>query len=102
MEIIEDPKYSREYLEPDKRSIANAVQVFFSDGTHTEKVEINYPVGHRRRRQEGIPLLKQKFEKNLSTLFPKGHCHKIIELFENQPVLENTAVDNFMELLVIT
>ncbi|MDG2141064.1 MAG: bifunctional 2-methylcitrate dehydratase/aconitate hydratase [Gammaproteobacteria bacterium] len=101
MEIIEDPKYSREYLEPDKRSIANAVQVFFNDGTHTEKVEINYPVGHRRRRQEGIPLLKQKFEKNLSTLFPKGHCQKIIELFKNQPVLENTAVDNFMELLVI-
>lgn len=101
MEIIEDPKYSREYLEPDKRSIANAVQVFFNDGTHTEKVEINYPVGHRRRRQEGIPLLKQKFEKNLSTLFPKGHCQKIIELFKNQIALENTSVDNFMELLVI-
>src|SRR5262249_7586042 len=55
MEAVEDPRYSREYHEPDKRSIANAVQVFFKDGTATDKVEIEYPLGHRRRRAEGIP-----------------------------------------------
>ena len=101
MEIIEDPKYSREYLEPEKRSIANALQIHFDDGSHTEKVEINYPVGHKRRRQEGIPLLEQKFEENLATLFPQERCQKITKLLKNQSELENTAVDNFMELLAI-
>ena len=101
MEIIEDPKYSREYLEPEKRSIANALQIHFDDGSHTEKVEINYPVGHKRRRQEGIPLLKQKFEENLATLFPQERCQKITKLLKSQSELENTAVDNFMELLAI-
>src|SRR5262249_7798377 len=64
MVVQEDPRYSREYLEPDKRSIANAVQVFFSDGKATEKVEVEYPVGHRRRRAEGMPLLVKKFQEN--------------------------------------
>ena len=101
MQIIEDPKYSREYLEPEKRSIANALQIHFDDGSHTEKVEINYPVGHKRRRQEGIPLLEQKFEENLATLFPQERCQKITKLLKSQSELENTAVDNFMELLAI-
>ena len=101
MEIIEDPKYSREYLEPEKRSIANALQIHFDDGSHTEKVEINYPVGHKRRRQEGIPLLEQKFEENLATLFPQERCQEITKLLKSQSELENTAVDDFMELLAI-
>ena len=101
MEIIEDPKYSREYLEPEKRSIANALQIHFDDGSHTEKVEINYPVGHKRRRQEGIPLLEQKFEENLATLFPQERCQKITKLLKSQSELENTTVDDFMELLAI-
>ena len=101
MEIIEDPKYSREYLEPEKRSIANALQIYFDDGSHTEKVEINYPVGHKRRRQEGIPLLEQKFEENLATLFPQERCQKITKLLKSQSELESTTVDNFMELLAI-
>src|SRR5262249_16612484 len=57
MEVVEDPRYTREYLEPDKRSIANAVQVFFDDGASTPKIAIDYPLGHRRRRAEGIPRL---------------------------------------------
>ena len=101
MQIIEDPKYSREYLEPEKRSIANALQIHFDDGSHTEKVEINYPVGHKRRRQEGIPLLEQKFQENLASLFPQERCQKITKLLKSQSELENTAVDNFMELLAI-
>src|SRR6516165_4483975 len=67
MVIIEDARYSEDYLDPDKRSIANAVQVFFKDGSATEKVAVEYPIGHRRRRAEGIPLLVNKFEANLNS-----------------------------------
>jgi len=101
MQITEEPRYTREYLEADKRSIANALQVFFKDGSSTEKVEIEYPVGHRRRRQEGIPLLEQKFKQNLATRFPAKRCQQIFDLCKNQQQLEETAVTDFMEMLVI-
>lgn len=65
MVINEDKNYSRDYLDPDKRSIANAIQVFFKDGTSTDRVEVHYPIGHRRRREEGIPELIRKFRANL-------------------------------------
>ena len=101
MEIVEDPRYSREYLEADKRSIANAVQVFFNDGTSTEKVEVEYPVGHRRRREEGIPLLEKKFKANLATRFPAARCEKIFALCKDAEKLKVTPVNEFMDLLVI-
>ena len=101
MEIHENPTYSREYLEPEKRSIANAMQVFFKDGSSTERVEINYPVGHRRRREEGIPLLEEKFKVNLATRFPAKRSAKIFELCKDQKALEQTAVNDFMGLFVI-
>ena len=63
------PQYSKDYLDPEKRSIANAVQVFFKDGSSTEKVVVEYPIGHRRRRAEGMPLLMKKFEANLASRF---------------------------------
>ena len=65
MQVVENERFTREYLEPDKRAIGNAIQVFFKDGSSTEKVSIDYPVGHRRRRAEGIPLLEEKFERYL-------------------------------------
>ena len=101
MEIHENPTYSKEYLEPEKRSIANAIQVFFKDGSSTEQVEINYPVGHRRRREEGIPLLEEKFKANLATRFPAKRSAKIFELCKDQKALEQTAVNDFMDLFVI-
>jgi 2-methylcitrate dehydratase len=101
MEIHENPTYSKEYLEPEKRSIANAIQVFFKDGSSTEQVEINYPVGHRRRREEGIPLLEEKFKANLATRFPAKRSAKIFELCKDQKALEQTAVNDFMGLFVI-
>ena len=101
MEIHENPTYSKEYLEPEKRSIANAMQVFFKDGSSTEQVEINYPVGHRRRREEGIPLLEEKFKANLATRFPAKRSAKIFELCKDQKALEQTAVNDFMGLFVI-
>ena len=75
--MVEDPQYSRDYLDPDKRSIANAVQVFFKDGTQTENVVVEYPLGHRRRRQEGLPGLLDKFETHLDQPLPgrTRRCH---------------------------
>ncbi|PCH59433.1 MAG: 2-methylcitrate dehydratase [SAR86 cluster bacterium] len=101
MYVEEEPRYSQEYLEADKRSIANALQVFFKDGTSTEKVEIEYPVGHRRRREEGIPLLEKKFQANLATRFPAKRCIEIFDLCKNQQQLEQTAVNDFMNMWVI-
>jgi len=101
MEIIEEPRYTREYLEADKRSIANALQIFFKDGSSTEKVEVEYPVGHRRRREEGIPLLEQKFRANLATRFPAARVEKIFAICKDQQALEAMPVNEFMDMLVI-
>ncbi|MDT8428621.1 MAG: bifunctional 2-methylcitrate dehydratase/aconitate hydratase [Pseudomonadales bacterium] len=101
MEIIEDPRYTREYLEADKRSIANALQIFFKDGSSTEKLEVEYPVGHRRRRAEGIPLLEQKFRSNLNTRFPAARSEQIFNICKDQKTLEAMPVNEFMDLLVI-
>ena len=101
MEIHENPTYTKEYLEPEKRSIANALQLYFKDGDSTEKMEIEYPVGHRRRRKEGIPLLDAKFEANLATRFPAARSEKIYALLKDQERLENMPVNEFMDLLVI-
>ncbi len=101
MEVIEEPRYTREYLEADKRSIANALQIFFRDGTSTEKVEVEYPLGHRRRRAEGIPLLEEKFRSNLATRFPAARVEKIFALCKDQQALEAMPVNEFMDLLVI-
>ncbi|MCY1507271.1 2-methylcitrate dehydratase [compost metagenome] len=101
MVIVEDPRYSREYLEADKRSIANAVEVFFADGSSTGQVAVEYPLGHRRRRQEGIPLLEDKFRVNLATRFAPQRCTQLFELCKDQARLEATPVQGFMELLVI-
>ena len=98
MTVVEEPRFTNEYLEPNKRSIANSLQVFFTDGTATEEIEINYPVGHRRRREEGIPLLEKKFKTNLLTVFKKDRCEDIFNLCKDQKQLENTYVNDFMDL----
>jgi 2-methylcitrate dehydratase len=101
MEVVEDERYTREYLEEDKRSIANAIQVFFKDGSSTDKVAVEYPIGHRRRREEGIPMLEDKFRANLATRFPAPRCETIFELCRDQGTLENTPVPDFSALFVI-
>ncbi|MAA66248.1 MAG: 2-methylcitrate dehydratase [Alteromonadaceae bacterium] len=101
MEVIEDERYTREYLESDKRSIANAIQVFFKDGSSTDKVAVEYPIGHRRRRKNGIPLLEDKFRTHLATRFPAQQCDRIFELCKNQSLLEGTPVHRFVDMFVI-
>ena len=100
MEIIEDKRFSDDYLDPEKRSIANAMKVIFKDGSFTDDVEVEYPIGHKRRRSEGIPLLEQKFLNNLNTCFDKDKSNSIYKLGTNQENLEKTAVHDFMAMLV--
>ncbi len=101
MEIHEEPRFTNEYLEPEKRSIANSIQIFFKDGSCTDRVTIEYPVGHRRRRKEGIPLLESKFKANLATRFPAKQCNLIFDLCKDQTRLEATPVNEFMDMLAI-
>jgi 2-methylcitrate dehydratase len=100
MVVREEPRYSRDYLDADKRSIANAVQVFFKGGSSTVKVEVEYPVGHRRRRAEGIPLLRQKFQEALATRFPPARCWQIGNVFESDERLLRMKGSELMDLLV--
>lgn len=101
MLVKEDARYSQEYHDPEKRSIANAVQVFFKDGSSTEKVEVEYPIGHRRRRAEGIPVLENKFYDALHKRFPHRQAQKIYDLCLDSQRLNTTSVNDFMDMLVI-
>jgi len=101
MEVQENTNYSKDYHDPEKRSISNAVQVFFKDGSKTEQVEIEYPLGHRRRREEGIPVLEEKFYRNLATQFDEAAIQKISDVCNDQAKLEAMSVNEFMELWVL-
>lgn len=101
MEVTESTGYSRDYLDPDKRSIANAVQVHFADGSMTGLIEIEYPIGHRRRREEATPLLRTKCSRNLQTRFSASKADEIMNLFEDESRLSNMPVNEFMDLFVI-
>jgi 2-methylcitrate dehydratase len=99
MECRENDRFTREYLEPDKRAIGNAIQVFFTDGSHTDNVVVDYPVGHRRRRTEGIPLLKEKFERYLRGGISETNANRILGVCLDQDTFESTSVDDMMSLL---
>jgi 2-methylcitrate dehydratase len=100
MTVVEDPRYSADYLDPEKRSIANAVQVFFRDGSRTERVEVEYPLGHRRRREEGIPLLLAKCRDNLSSRLPAARVEAVMALCRDRERLSAMAVPAFLELFL--
>ncbi len=100
MVMKHDQRFTDEYLDADKRSIANAVQVLFVDGSETEKVTVEYPVGHRSRREEAKPLLLDKFRANAGRQLDDQRVEKLIDLFSDQAVLEAMAVDDLMDLLV--
>ena len=101
MNCVENKQWSRDYLDPDKRSIANAVQVFFKDGTKTENVAVEYPLGHRRRRKEGVPQLEAKFRVNLARRFPPKQQRAILDLCLDPRRLAATPVNEFMDLFAI-
>jgi 2-methylcitrate dehydratase len=98
MTTQEDIRYSREYLDSNKRSIANAIQVFFHDGSSTEKIEVEYPLGHKRRRKEATPHLLAKLEANLGTRFPPNRVKALSQLFSRPRELSLMPVTQFMDL----
>jgi 2-methylcitrate dehydratase len=101
MVVSEDAGFSRDYLDPEKRSIGNAIQIEFNDGTKTEEVVVEYPVGHRRRRAEGVPLLLEKFSQNLLTRFPRSKADRLFKLCQDQKQLEQMPVHEFMAEWVV-
>jgi 2-methylcitrate dehydratase len=101
IECIEEPQFTRDYLDPHKRSIANAVTVKLKDGRTLDEVVVEYPIGHRRRREEGIPLLVAKFRRNLARRFPETRQQAIAELSLDRARLERTPVNEYVDLYVI-
>ena len=100
MVVSEIPDYSRDYLDPEKRSIANALQLHFKDGTSTARVEVIYPLGHRRRRGEALPRLRQKFISNLDGVLPRDRVDVVIDLFDDYSKFDRMPVNEFIDLLV--
>lgn len=98
MIVSENKQYSVEYLDAEKRAIGNAIQVFYKDGSQSERVEVNYPIGHRRRRDEGIPVLLEKFKRNLEGHFDKNQVENILAACDNHADLETMAVNEFSDL----
>jgi 2-methylcitrate dehydratase len=101
MVCVEDRKFSQDYLDPEKRSIANAITVEFSDGTKLKEVVVEYPIGHRRRRKEGMPILEAKFRINLARRFAGKQQRVILERVLDAAALEATPVNEFVDLFVV-
>jgi len=100
MKVRENERFTRDYYDADRRYIGNAVQVFFKNGSSTDRVEVEFPIGHRKRRAEGIPLLVRKFETSLTDKLTDSQFKALKSLCADQEKLEATPVDDFVALLV--
>ena len=101
MVCVEKAEYTKDYHNPEKRSIANAIQIFFKDGSSSDNIAVEYPIGHRRRRAEGIPELVQKFKVNLARRFDAKKQADILALCLDQVKLEATPVNDFVDMLMV-
>lgn len=101
MEVRENEQYTKDYFDPELRYIGNSVQVFFKDGTGTDCIAVDFPIGHRERREEGIPVLQQKFVDSVSPKLTANQWDELNALCKHQEKLAATAVDDFMALLVV-
>ena len=100
MVVSENAEYTRDYLDPKSRSIANSVQVLFNDGTSTDPVEVRYPLGHRRRRAEALPWLERKFETNVRYTYGQSeYASMVLDVFADPAKLLGLRADEFMDLL---
>jgi 2-methylcitrate dehydratase len=100
MTVRENEAFTREYYERDKRYIGNAVQVFYSDGTSSPRVQVDFPIGHRKRRAEGIPVLEEKFRTSVAAHFGKAQAARIVKLFADPRALEKMPVDKLLAAMV--
>lgn len=96
MVVEENPQFTKDYLDPEKRSIANSMQIFFKDGSKTDQITIEYPIGHKRRREEGIPVMVKKYETNLKTHYSAAQAAELVALFQNKD-LDMMPVNEFMD-----
>ncbi|HEX4886096.1 MAG TPA: bifunctional 2-methylcitrate dehydratase/aconitate hydratase, partial [Casimicrobiaceae bacterium] len=101
MTCVEDAQFTKDYLDPDKRSIANGITVEFTDGTRAPEVVVEYPIGHRRRRKEGIPVLVEKFRTNLARRFPAKQQAAILDVALDEKKLAAMPVHEFVDLMVV-
>ncbi|MDB5461156.1 MAG: prpD, partial [Caulobacteraceae bacterium] len=97
---VEDPQFTRDYLDPEKRSIPNALTVEFDDGTRLDELVVEYPIGHKRRRRDGIPLLEAKFRTNLNRRFADKRQKQILAASLDQAALEAMPVNDYVDLYV--
>ena len=100
MECVEDQQFSRDYLDPERRSIANGITVEFNDGSRTQEIAVDYPIGHRRRRKEGIPVLIEKFRTNVARRFAGRQQQAILDVALDAKRLAAMPVHEFVDLLV--
>ncbi len=100
MTVVENKAYTKDYFDSNKRAIGNSIQVFFKDGTSSDKVAVDYPIGHRRRRDEGIPVLKNKFERSLRGKLSQKQADQLLKLCNDHEALIATPVNEFMDLWV--
>jgi 2-methylcitrate dehydratase len=101
MTCVEDPQFTKDYHDPEKRSIANALTIEFNDGSTFDEVVVEYPIGHKRRRADGIPLLVEKFRTNLARKFPVKQQQAILDVSLDQARLEAMPVNEYVDLFVI-
>lgn len=97
MHVSENKAFSKDYLDPDKRSIANSINIMFNDGTESGAVVVEYPIGHRRRREEGVPVLLDKFKRNLSTRFSSEKVQSITAMMMDETRFNALSVADFMD-----
>jgi 2-methylcitrate dehydratase len=100
MIVRENRQFSADYLDPDKRAIGNAITIRFEDGTSTDRVAVDYPIGHQRRRAEGIPVLREKFERNLRSYYGGDQTDTILAACSDLSGLQEMSFCNFMDLWV--
>jgi 2-methylcitrate dehydratase len=99
IECVEDPQFTKDYHDPEKRSIANALTVEFTDGSRLPEIVVEYPIGHKRRRKEGMPVLVEKFKTNLARVFAAKQANAILDLCMDPKRLAATPVNEFVDLM---
>jgi 2-methylcitrate dehydratase len=99
IECVEDPQFTKDYHDPEKRSIANAMTIEFTDGSKLPEVVVEYPIGHKRRRKEGMPVLVEKFKTNLARVFATKQANALLELCMDPKRLAATPVNEFVDLM---